>query len=97
MNLLNRYDAPCDETGGQRNLEECIRKGKEERLNCTIPDIGSGEVKAPSGKLDNKLCSTKEEFMKYKIIDDMNFYSELQLSRDFGCTKSCQQYKYDLK
>ena len=90
MNLLNRHDAPCDEIGGQINLEECITKGEEEKLNCTIPDMSTGEVMAPIGKIDNKLCSSGEEFKNYTRISDMNYYTELQLSTDFGCTNSCQ-------
>lgn len=90
MNLLNRNDAPCDENGSQTNLEECITKGIENKLNCTIPDMSSGEVLAPVGEINDKICSSREEFLNYTKLDDMNTYSELQLSRDFGCTSSCQ-------
>ena len=99
MKILNRNDAPCDDVdnGSQINLEKCITTGVEEKLNCTIPDMSSGQVEAPVGKVYERLCSSKEEFLQYVYFDDMNRYTELQLSRDFGCTRSCQRRKYDLK
>ena len=90
MNLLNRPDAPCDETANHITLDDCIKNAIEKRLNCTLPDMTSGRALAPNGKPINKLCSSKEEFLNYTHFFKLSSLSELKIFQDYGCRISCQ-------
>ena len=90
MNLLNRPDASCDETANHITLDDCIKNAIEKKLNCTLPDMSSGEALAPVGKPINKLCSSKEEFLNYTLLRELSSISELKIFQDYGCRISCQ-------
>ena len=92
MNFLNRRDSPCDENGDQMNIEECIKTGIEKELNCTIPDMSSGEVLTPVAKITTShLCSSKTEFLNYFLLNQLTGYTEKKLYENFSCIATCQE------
>ena len=90
MNQLNRDDAPCDEDSDQMNLELCIKRGIEQKLNCTIPDMSSGEALPPAGKHNYDICTNKDQFAKFGDLYSLNGYTEQKLYQEFGCIATCQ-------
>ena len=65
INLLNLHDDPCDETEGQINIQDCIKKGFEKNLNCAIPHMSLGKALPPNGTRNSHTCSSREEFQNY--------------------------------
>ena len=96
VNQLNRHDAPCDEGRDQMNLELCIKRGIEQKLNCTIPDMSSGEALPTVGKPNYDNCFNEDQFTKFGDLYSMNGYTEHKLYEEFGCIATCQG-KYFLK
>ena len=97
VNLLNIPDDPCDETDVQMNIQECIKDEIEKNLGCTIPDLNYGEA-APVGKLNNTLCSSREDYLNYTRLYDISlpesYPTEAAISKEFKCIASCQESKY---
>ena len=96
MNHLNRHDAPCDEDGDKLNFELCIKEGMEQKLNCTLPDISSGEALPPVGKPNNDICLKKEQLTNFIHFGSFDGFTEQKLYQRFGCIAKCQG-KYILK
>ena len=91
MNFVNRRDSPCDEDGEQMNIEECIKAGIEKELNCTIPDMSSGEVLTPNGKIADHICSSEKEFSSFIELYQLTGYTEKKLYENFSCVATCQE------
>ena len=90
VNLLNHRDDPCEEGSDQMNLELCIKRGIEKKLNCTIPDMSSGEALPPVGTLNYDICFNKEQFLRFLNISSLNSYTDQKLYQEFGCIAACQ-------
>ena len=42
MNVLNKHSTPCAAVAtNQMNVEHCINRGLEKKLQCKIPDMSS--------------------------------------------------------
>ena len=91
MNLLNRHFSPCEKEANQINVAQCIKRGMEKKLNCTIPDISSGDVVPPVGNLNTKMCNTDEDFHNYIKHFTFTGYTEKKLNEEFGCIAPCQE------
>ena len=79
------------------NINECIKYGIEKKLNCTIPDLSSGEAVAPVDKLNSTLCSNSADYQNYKRLYDesvKSYPTEAAIAKEFGCIASCQGWKY---
>ena len=72
------------------NIDVCIKRGIEQKLNCTIPDISSGEALPPDGKLNYDMCFNKEQFAKLGDLFSFDGYTEQKFYQEFGCIATCQ-------
>ena len=91
MKLLNRHFSPCEEEANQINVAQCIKKGMDKKLNCTTPDISSGDALPPVGHFNSKICSTEEDFSNYIKHFTFTGYTEKKLYEEFGCIATCQE------
>ena len=90
MNLLNEPSNPCTDATNKINVGQCIARGMEKKLNCTVPDTSSVDTLSTIKNLSKKLCSTAKEFSDFNRNFSLHRYTEKTLYEQFGCTAKCQ-------
>ena len=83
------------ETDEQVNIEECIKNEIQKKLDCIIPNLTTGDVIAPDGKLNNAVCSNDKDYMNYKQLygrEMLNTWpTEAAIAKELGCIANCQE------
>ena len=77
------------------NMQECFKEAVERKLNCTLPNLSSGEVVGRMSKLNKTLCSSKADYKKYTHLYDMSmptsYPTEAAIAKELGCIASCKE------
>ena len=75
-----------------------MKSGVERKINCTIPDMTSGSALEPEGEPLRPLCTTPEQYKRYKEwYKDIEFHSEGLIYEAFECMPKCTRNKYDIR